>query len=88
MAFLAVSLLSSCSETDEENTEFADWQNRNETYFSAKYAEIRQRKKPGHMLSTSYAAIPRIPQRQSPQTSLPWKCSTTISTALKQDAQS
>ena len=47
MAFLAVALLSSCSETDDENTEFADWQNRNETYFSAKYAEIKAKKEAG-----------------------------------------
>ncbi|TGX79933.1 FKBP-type peptidyl-prolyl cis-trans isomerase [Palleniella muris] len=47
MLFIAVSLLSSCSETDDENTEFADWQNRNEAYFMEKYTDVLEKKAAG-----------------------------------------
>lgn len=36
-------VLASCSETSGEEDEFADWQNKNETYFSKVYAEAQQR---------------------------------------------
>lgn len=36
-----VSLLSSCSETNNESTEFADWENRNNTYFANIYNQAK-----------------------------------------------
>lgn len=38
---LFVALMSSCSETNEENTEFADWENRNNAYFNDVYAKAK-----------------------------------------------
>lgn len=38
---LLVALLSSCSETSEEDTEFADWQNRNDAYFAQIYNQAK-----------------------------------------------
>lgn len=34
-------MLSSCSETSEDENEYADWQNRNDTYFSSVYAKAQ-----------------------------------------------
>lgn len=36
-AIIAPFFITSCSETEDDNTEFADWQNRNNTYFSDMY---------------------------------------------------
>lgn len=38
---LLVALLSSCSETSEENNEFDDWQNRNDAYFTNIYNKAK-----------------------------------------------
>lgn len=42
MSLVAVALLSSCSETSDEDTEFANWKSRNEAYFAQVYAQAKQ----------------------------------------------
>lgn len=42
MALVAVALFSSCSETSDEETEFADWQSRNDSYYASVYAKAKQ----------------------------------------------
>lgn len=39
---LLIMLLASCSETKEENTEFDNWQERNDAYFTTVYTSARQ----------------------------------------------
>ena len=41
LAAVLSTALASCSETTDEDTEFADWQNRNEQYFDQKYNEVK-----------------------------------------------
>lgn len=43
MLMVAVFMMASCSENDGEVEEFADWQNKNETYFNQLYAATQQR---------------------------------------------
>ncbi len=66
MLFIAVSLLSSCSETDDENTEFADWQNRNEAYFMDKYADILAKKAAGVTNVDTVRCYSKIPGTKVP----------------------
>lgn len=39
---LFVSLLTSCSETNDESTEFDNWQQRNETFFASIYGQAKE----------------------------------------------
>lgn len=39
LSLIGLISMTSCSETNDETDEFADWQNRNETYFSSIYAK-------------------------------------------------
>lgn len=41
LAMVLSSALVSCSESNEEDTEFSDWQTRNEQYFDQKYSEVK-----------------------------------------------
>lgn len=85
MLFIAVSLLSSCSETDDENTEFADWQNRNEAYFMDKYADILAKKAAGVTNVDTVRCYSKYPEQKSRLTLSPWKSS---QTALEQEVLS
>lgn len=42
MGFLVSMPLASCSETDDEDTEYANWQERNDEYWSALYRQAQQ----------------------------------------------
>ncbi|MCM1078252.1 MAG: FKBP-type peptidyl-prolyl cis-trans isomerase [Bacteroidales bacterium] len=66
MAFVAVSLLSSCSETEDEATEFADWQNRNEAYFITKYADILAQKAAGVTTVDTVRCYSKNPMTKNP----------------------
>ena len=41
LVMMLSSALVSCSESNEEDTEFNDWQTRNEQYFDQKYNEVK-----------------------------------------------
>ena len=43
MLLLGMGIMAACSENDGEVEEFADWQNKNETYFNQLYASTQQR---------------------------------------------
>ncbi len=43
MLLLGMGIMVACSENDGEVEEFADWQNKNETYFNQLYASTQQR---------------------------------------------
>ena len=39
LSFIGIACVTSCSESDEESTEFDDWQSKNESYFSGIYTK-------------------------------------------------